>query len=346
VPQTTTLEALAGKRAIAAGKSHVNYAFFFGATNDNTPLFDQLDPHSVPGIKLFMGSSTGNMLVDGDDALNTVFSACSRLQLPIMAHCEDTAEINRNMTAARQRFGDDPPVWMHPMIRSTEACLNSTLKAIQLAVIHNAKLHIAHVSTAEEVELLPGVITAEATVGHLCFSMTDYENLGTRIKVNPAIKSCRDMIALRQAVADGRITTVATDHAPHLLSQKQGGCSRAASGMPLIQFSLPLMLGLVDEGVLTLPRLVQLMCHNPAQLFGVRQRGFLRPGYKADVTIVRRADSPWTMTQELILSRCGWSPLEGRQLQWRVEHTLCNGHLVYTDGHVDTTYTGQAVDFR
>ena len=359
VPQTTTLEALQEKQALAAQKSHVNYAFFFGATNDNTPLFEQLDPHTIPGIKLFMGSSTGNMLVDSDAALDTVFSTCSRLRLPIMAHCEDTAEISRNMEDARQRYGDDPPLWLHPLIRSEEACFNSTMKAYQLAVTHQTQLHIAHVSTAEEIELLPYVhpstfnvqrnvqrITAEATVGHLCFSLVDYQELGTRIKVNPAIKSCRDMIALRQALNDGRIATIATDHAPHLLSQKQGGCVRAASGMPMIQFALPLMLGLVDEGVLTLNRLVQLMCHNPAQLFSMRQRGFLRPGYKADVTIVRRTDSPWTVTPDIILSRCGWSPLEGRQLQWRVEHTICNGHIVYTNGQVDTNYIAQPIDFR
>lgn len=346
VPQTTTLETLEEKFRLAAASSHVNYSFFFGATNDNTGLFSQLDGHRIPGIKLFMGSSTGNMLVDRDEALERIFSEAP---LPIMAHCEDTAVINRNMADFKSRFGDDPDVWTHPLIRSEEACLLSTAKAVRLAVVHNTRLHLAHISTKAELELIPAhclhTITAEATVGHLYFSVVDYRRLGSKIKVNPAIKSVADRQALREGLVDGRISVVGTDHAPHLLSQKQGGAARAASGMPMIQFSLVTMLELVDEGVLTIERLVELMAHNPARIFEVRERGFLRPGYRADIVIVR-PHSPWTVTAESIESKCRWSPVEGHEYQWRVEATLCNGHQVYHHGVVDANYIGQPLVFR
>ena len=238
---------------------------------------------------------------------------------------------------------------LHPVVRSEEACLASTLKALELAVKYGTRLHVAHISTKEELELIPAdclhVITAEATVGHLFFSVVDYDRLGTRIKVNPAIKSINDQLALRDGLMDKRISTVATDHAPHLLEQKQGGCARAASGMPMIQFSLVSMLELVDEGVLTMERLVELMAHNPAVIFGVRERGYLRPGYKADVVIVR-PDSPWTVTPAIIESKCKWSPMEGHEYRWRVEKTFCNGHPVYDHGVVDRSYIAQPVLFR
>ena len=352
VPQTTTMEALEDKFQRAAKESHVNYTFFFGATNDNTALFSQLDSHRIPGIKLFMGSSTGNMLVDRDEALNRIFA---QAKLPIMAHCEDTAIINRNMEEAKKAWGDDPQVSLHALIRSEEACVASTTKAIELAKKHKARLHVAHVSTAEELELIPAnpvssnniaeKITAEVTVGHLFFSMLDHERLGARIKVNPAIKSPVDQFMLRQSLNDGRITTIATDHAPHLLSQKEGGCAKAASGMPMVQFSLPTMLELVDQKVLTIERLVQLMAHNPASLFEVRERGFIRKGYQADLTIVR-PKSPWTVTTDIIESKCKWSPMEGHTFNWRVEKTFCNGHLVYNNGVVDREYVGQPLMFR
>ena len=358
VPQTTTLEALEEKFQIAARKSHVNYSFFFGATNDNAQLFARLDEHRIPGIKLFMGSSTGNMLVDRDEALDRIFSEA---RLPIMAHCEDTAVINRNMQQFKAQYGDDPAVWTHPLIRSEDACLASTLKAVELAVRHEARLHIAHITTAAELELIPvahtaGVkadtpaetfplITAEATVGHLYFSMADYKRLGAKIKVNPAIKSFHDCQALRNGLMDGRISVVGTDHAPHLLSQKQGGAARATSGMPMIQFSLVTMLELVDEGVLTVERLVELMAHNPALLFGVHERGFIRPGYKADLVVVR-PKAPWTVTPDIIESKCGWSPMEGHTYQWQVDKTFCNGHIVYNNGVVDKDYIGQPLSFR
>ena len=349
VPQTTTLEALDEKFALAATKSHVNYSFFFGATNDNVSLFPQLDIHRIPGIKLFMGSSTGNMLVDRKEALDRIFSTAP---LPIMTHCEDTEIINRNMAEAKQKYGDDPNVNHHPEIRSEEACYESTRLAVELATKHQARLHIAHLTTARELSfltphssLLTPRITGEATVSHLYFCDRDYQALGTRIKCNPAVKTERDRDALREALNDGRIAVIGTDHAPHLLSQKEGGCARAASGMPMIQFSLVTMLELVDQGVLSLERLVELMCHNPARLFEVRQRGFLREGYQADVVLVR-PNTGWTVTKELIQSRCGWSPMEGHMYLWRVERTLCNGHTVYEQGRVDTDYIGQPVAFR
>ena len=343
VPQTTTLEALEEKFALAAQKSHVNYSFFFGATNDNVACFDELDEHRIPGIKLFMGSSTGNMLVDRRESLERIFSSA---RLPIMAHCEDTDIINRNMTEAKRKYGDDPEVAHHPEIRSEEACYESTRLAVELAQKHQARLHIAHLTTAKELELIAGEgITAEATVSHLYFSDNDYATLGTRIKCNPAIKTAQDRAALRQALNDGRIAVIGTDHAPHLLSQKEGGCARAASGMPMIQFSLVTMLELVDEGVLSLERLVELMCHNPARLFEVRNRGFLREDYQADIVLVR-PNTSWVCTKDMILSKCGWSPMEGHEFSWQVERTLCNGHSVYADGTVDADYIGQPVSFR
>ena len=351
VPQTTTLEALDEKFKLAAQKSHVNYSFFFGATNDNAQLFDQLDIHRIPGIKLFMGSSTGNMLVDRDEALHRIFSSAP---LPIMAHCEDTAIINRNMARFKEELHtDDPDVAFHPLIRSEEACYASTKKAIELASEHHARLHVAHVSTKKELDLIPvsdvssspALITAEATIGHLFFSLEDYKQLGTKIKVNPAIKSLSDRDALRKSLTDNRIFVIGTDHAPHLISQKQGGSAKAVSGMPMIQFSLVSMLELVDKGILSLERLVQLMAHNPALLFEVRDRGFIRPGYKADLVIVR-PDTPWTLRHDMILSKCGWSPLEGHTFSWRVEKTLCNGHLIYNNGVVNSNYVGQPIQFR
>ncbi len=351
VPQTTTLEALEEKFTLAAQKSHVNYSFFFGATNDNISLFPQLDPHRIPGIKLFMGSSTGNMLVDRREALEQLFSSS---ELPIMAHCEDTAIINRNMAEAKEKYGDDPKVIHHPEIRSEEACYESTRLAVELAQKYDARLHVAHLSTARELDLFDkcsmvngqcSMITAEATVSHLYFCDRDYASLGTRIKCNPAIKTERDREALQLALTDGRITVIGTDHAPHLLSQKEGGCAKAVSGMPMIQFSLVTMLELVDNGVLSLERLVELMCHNPARLFEVRHRGFIREGYQADLVLVR-PNTAWVCTKDLVESKCGWSPMEGHMFLWRVERTLCNGHTVYVDGKGDADYIGQPVLFR
>ena len=292
-----------------------------------------------------MGSSTGNMLVDRRESLERIFSSAN---LPIMAHCEDTNIINSNMAEAKQKYGEDPKVIYHPVIRSEDACYESTRLAVELAKKHHARLHIAHLTTARELELISPLyplITAEATVSHLYFCDRDYASLGTRIKCNPAIKSERDRDALREALNDGRISVIGTDHAPHLLSQKEGGCAKAASGMPMIQFSLVTMLELVDQGVLSLERLVELMCHNPARLFDIQRRGFLREGYQADIVLVR-PNMGWTVTKNMIQSKCGWSPMEGHTYLWRVEHTLCNGHTVYNNGVVDTDYIGEPVEFR
>ena len=356
VPQTTTPEALEEKFLLASKRSHVNYSFFYGATNDNADSFAQLDANRIPGVKLFMGSSTGNMLVDRQQSLERIFKTC---QLPLMVHCEDTGIINRNMKEAQQAWGDDPQVSLHALIRSEEACLASSRKAVELAKKYGTHLHIAHISTAEELDLLESNhishlspltshfpnITAEACVGHLYFTQLDHERLDTRIKVNPAIKTPVDQFMLREALNDGRISVVATDHAPHLLEQKQGGCVKAASGMPMIQFSLVTMLELVDQRVLTIERLVELMCHNPARLFGVVGRGFLRKGYRADITIVR-PHAPWTVTTDLIESKCKWSPMEGHEYQWRVERTLCNGQTVYADGVVNDSVLGEKISFN
>lgn len=348
VPQTTTPLALEVKRAIAARDSHVNYSFFYGATNTNADTFSQLDIHRIPGIKLFMGSSTGNMLVDRAEALDKIFATAT---VPVMAHCEDTAIINDNMRRAKELYGDDPDVTHHPEIRSEEACYRSTELAVSLARKHDARLHVAHVTTARELSLfepwtdtMPN-ITAEAVIAHLFFCDKDYARLGTLIKCNPAVKSEADREALRRALTDGRIAVVGTDHAPHQPADKQGGCAKAASGMPMLQFSLVAMLELVDRGVLTIERVAELMCHRPAQLFDVRQRGFIRKGYKADLAVVR-PNAPWTVTESCIQSKCGWSPMTGHTFNWRVEHTFCNGRHILDNGRFDASVRGEEVLFR
>lgn len=344
VPQTTSAGALADKLRLAAAKSHVNYAFFIGATNDNIDTLKRVNPHEVPGVKLFMGSSTGNMLVDREAALRRIFG---EVELPVMTHCEDTDTINRNMAEAKRLWGDDPTVEHHPWIRSEEACYASTALAVKLAREYGTRLHVAHLTTARELSLFghDDNITAEAVVAHLMFCDEQYKTLGTLIKCNPAVKTAADRDALRRALTDGRIYTVGTDHAPHRLADKQGGCAGAASGMPMLQFSLVSMLGLVDAGVLTIERLVALMCHNPARLFGVRDRGYLRPGCKADIVVVRRGE-PWMVTNECIQSKCGWSPLTGHTFDWHVCQTLCNGRVVYDNGAFDEASRGEAIMFR
>ena len=346
-PQTTTLEALEDKFALGAQKSHVNYSFFFGATNDNVDLFDRLDVHRIPGIKLFMGSSTGNMLVDKYESLQQIFVKAKKLGLPVMTHCEDTDIINRNMAAYQKKYGEDPDVKFHPEIRSVEACYESSSLAVKLAKESGAHLHIAHVTTARELEFFgkDKNITGEAVIAHLYFSDEDYADKKAFIKCNPAIKTVKDRKALREALADGRISVVGTDHAPHEWKDKQGGCAKAASGMPMVQFSLVSMLELVDEGVLSIERMVEVMSHCPAKLFHVDKRGFLRPGYQADIVIVR-PHTAWTVQKEIIQSKCGWSPMEGHEYQWQVEQTICNGHLIYNKGEFDEAYRGEELTFR
>lgn len=346
-PQTTTLEALEDKFALGAQKSHVNYSFFFGATNDNVDSFDRLDVHRIPGIKLFMGSSTGNMLVDKYESLQQIFVKAQKMGLPVMTHCEDTDIINRNMAAYQEKYGEDPDVKFHPEIRSVEACYESSSLAVKLAKESGAHLHIAHVTTARELEFFgkDENITGEAVIAHLYFSDEDYADKKAFIKCNPAIKTVKDRQALREALADGRISVVGTDHAPHEWKDKQGGCAKAASGMPMVQFSLVSMLELVDEGVLSIERMVEVMSHCPAKLFHVDKRGFLRPGYQADIVIVR-PHTAWTVQKEIIQSKCGWSPMEGHEYQWQVEQTICNGHLIYNKGEFDEAYRGEELTFR
>ena len=344
VPQTTTLQLLKERYALAEGKCHVNYGFYLGATNDNLEEIKGLDPTESPGVKLFMGSSTGGMLVDRKEQLRQIFRFSPTL---IMTHCEDTARINANMAEVKRQYGEDPDVRFHPVIRDHEACYRSTELAVCLAKEEGARLHVAHITTAKELELFSPndeKITAEACVPHLLFTDEDYETLGSRIKCNPAIKTKADREALRKALTDGRIRTIGTDHAPHLLSEKQGGCLKAMSGMPMVQFFLPAMLGLMEEGVLSIERLVELMCHNPARLYNIKERGFIREGYWADFTLVRK--KPWTLTKDCIESSCGWSPLEGRKFDWQVEKTWVNGKLVWDGTSVSQPPEGKSVIFN
>lgn len=357
-PQTTTQEALDDKYTIAQHDSRVNYSFFPGATNDNADFLRQLDIHRVPGIKLFMGSSTGNMLVDKREALDKVFGIAAEKDLVVMAHCEDTDIINRNMADMKEKMNtDDPDVVCHPYIRSEEACFESAKLGVEMAMKHHTRFHIAHLSTEKELSLIvdgtfnegyreDGMsrITGEVCVPHLLFSMSDMKDKGARIKCNPAVKTLHDRESLRRALNGLLIRTVSTDHAPHLLTEKEGGAAKAVSGMPMVQYSLPAMLTLADEDVLPIEQVVQLMCHNQARLFDIDDRGYLREGYKADITIVRK--DPWTVTADSVKSKCGWSPLEGMKLGWKVVSTICNGHIVLEDNTFDDDYRGEEVTFR
>ena len=346
-PQTTTLEALENKFQDAATKSIVNYSFYFGATNNNADDLAKLDKKHVCGVKLFMGSSTGNMLVDRMETLKNIFANAGML---IATHCEDQNIISANASAYQKKYGDDPDVKYHPEIRSEEACYESSALAVQLAKETGARLHIMHISTAKELTLLEDKpiaeknITAEACVSHLFFCDEDYEKFGTRIKCNPAIKSKKDRDALRQALTCNLIDVIGTDHAPHLLSEKQGGALKAVSGMPTLQFSLTAVMELVHQGQLSIEQLVQKMCHAPATLYQIERRGFIRPGYQADLVLVN-PQKEWTVTNDCLLSKCGWSPMEGETFHSKVEKTFVNGHLVYTDNQVDATHRGQALTF-
>lgn len=346
-PQTTTIEAWEAKMDNFAQHSLANYSCYFGATNSNYDLFDKLDKHRVPGIKLFMGSSTGNMLVDRTESLMHIFSGTDKL---IMAHCEDQHIISENTAKYRGEDGD-APIELHPVIRSEEACWLSSKLAVELAQEAGARLHIAHISTARELALLSNEsidqkrITGEVCISHLMFNDTDYQSFGAKIKCNPAVKTIADQQALQKALQSNLIDTVATDHAPHLLSEKQGGALKAMSGMPTIQFSLNCMLELVDKGIITIETLVQKMCHNPALLYHIEQRGFIRPGYQADLVLVR-PNSPWTVNSDILQSKCGWSPLEGHQFNWQVEQTFVNGQLAFANGAPVEDVRGKELTFE
>lgn len=348
-PLTTTLSALEQKFDLLNEKCIVNHSCYFGATNNNYTEFNQLDKHRVCGIKLFMGSSTGNMLVDKTNSLLNIFNGTDML---IATHCESQEIIKKNTEYYKKMFSDVPevPISKHPNIRSSAACYASTELAVRMASLAGARLHVLHVSTAKELQLFSDIpleekhTTAEACVAHLLYRQQDYKELGTRIKCNPSIKKQADRDALRNAVNTGVIDVIATDHAPHLLSEKEGGALKAMSGMPMIQFSLVSMLELAEKGIFSIETIVEKMCHAPAQIYGICDRGYVREGYKADLVLVSHGDR-WEVNSENILSKCGWSPLEGNSFRWKVERTFANGHLIYSDGQVDDTYRGEELRF-
>ena len=347
-PQATTIEILEAKYALAATKSLANYSFLMGVTNDNVDELKKVDPRNVAGVKMFMGSSTGNMLVDNQETLNRVFSELSIL---IVTHCEDEPTIQRNIQHYKELLGEDIPIEYHPLIRSAEACYKSSAYAVELATKYNSRLHVFHLSTAKEMSLFSSDIplkekriTAEVCVHHLWFSDKDYAKYGNRIKWNPAIKSETDRQALIDAVNSNKIDVIATDHAPHLMSEKEGSCLTAASGGPLVQHSLVAMMQLVKQGVFTLEKVVDKMCHSPAELFRIEKRGFIRPGYFADLVLVDPNRS-WTVTEDNILYKCGWSPFEGTSFDASVLQTWVNGNLAYDNGQFDETIRGKRLLF-
>lgn len=346
-PPATNRAALEAKYARAAEVSRVNYAFYLGATNDNLADIRALDPRSAPGIKVFMGASTGNMLVDDPAILDAIFRDAPT---PIITHCEDTPTILANEEAAKARWGEDIPPEQHPLIRSREACIQSTRLAIELAQRHGTRLHVLHISTADECALFaPGPlagkrITAETCVHFLHFSDADYADLGHRIKCNPAIKSAADRAAITRALAEGRIDVLATDHAPHLASEKAEPYVRAPSGLPLVQYALQCALERVFDGQLTLERAVDTVTHAPATLFNVHERGYLREGFHADLVLVD-PNRPHTVSAGEVLSKCGWSPFEGTTFRSSIAATFVNGRLVWHAGKLDDSVRGQRLEF-
>lgn len=348
IPQTITLEALDAKHQRAAEVSLANYSFYIGATNDNIDTLLACDYSMVPGVKLFLGASTGNMLVDNNEALSRIFGEVPAL---IAIHSEDEDVIRRNREAMMAKYGEDVPVEEHPNIRSVEACYRSTEKAVEMAKKHDARLHILHISTAKELSLLSNEplekkkITAEVCVHHLWWTAEDHATLGTRIKWNPAIKSAQDRQALRDGLNAGLIDIVATDHAPHLLSEKEGGAIKATSGAPLVQYSLPMMLELADKGVFTVEQVVDFMAHRVARLFRIVERGYIREGYYADLTIVK-PQTPYMLNDEDVLSRCGWTPLVGTTLNNKVIATFVNGMKVFDNGAINESCRGMALRYK
>jgi dihydroorotase len=349
IPQTTTRELLEEKYEMASRESCINYSFYIGATNDNIDELVKADPQKVCGIKVFMGASTGNMLVDNPESLDTIFGKSKML---VACHCEDEKIIQRNLKEYQVKFGDDIPISSHPMIRSTEACYQSSALAVKLAKLHNTRLHLLHLSTAKEMELLSNDksayekrITAEVCIHHLWFNEKDYQDKGTWIKWNPAIKTAEDQKKLMEALLDGRIDIVATDHAPHSVDEKKQPYTKCPSGGPLVQHSLVVMLELFHKGNISLEKVVEKMCHAPAGVFKIDKRGFLRPGYYADVVIVDLNKS-WTVSKENILYKCGWSPFEGVPFGSMVTHTFVNGRLVYQNGRIESIGKGMRLLFN
>lgn len=348
VPQTLTQELLEAKYALGAASSRVNYSFYMGASNTNTDEVLRTDPRTVCGLKAFLGSSTGNMLVDNPETLDKLFKEAHMI---LAVHAEDEPTIRRNMAEAVAKYGEDIPMEEHPLIRSAEACWRSSSNAVALAKEHGTRLHVLHISTARELGLfaagpLEGKhITAEACVHHLWFSDADYATKGKLIKWNPAVKTKADRDAIRQAVKDGRIDVVATDHAPHTMEEKALPYASCPSGGPLEQHALPAMLEMVHQGVFTLEEVVEKMSHAPARLFKVEGRGFIREGYYADL-VLADLDASWTVAKENLLYKCGWSPFEGQTFRFKVLRTWVNGNLVYADGKVDPAARGMRLTFE
>ena len=347
-PKTVTVDLLEQKADLASQKSLANYSFFLGATNDNIAELEKTDPATVCGVKVFMGASTGNMLVDDENVLAKIFR---QSKLLVAVHCEDEETIRQNLQTFRERYGEDIPVSAHWLIRSEEACLIASRKAFSLAKKYGTRLHILHLSTSKELELLDDPrplgeksITGEVCIHHLWFDERDYALLGSRIKWNPAVKTENDKHGLLQGLLDGKIDIVATDHAPHTLDEKQRPYLKCPSGGPLIQHSLTAMFELHKQGKIPLHTIVTKMCHNPATLYRIKKRGFIRKGYYADLVIVD-PESSWKVERSNILYKCGWSPFEGQTFSSRITQTFVNGRLVYDNGEFDESVRGMRLEF-
>ncbi len=348
-PQATTQELLEDKFEIASKTSYANYSFMFGGTNDNLDELLKTNPRDVAGIKLFLGSSTGNMLVDNEEVLEKIFSSTD---LVISVHCEDEGTIRKNTAQFKEKYGDDIPVKYHPIIRSEEACYLSSSKAIELAKKTGARLHVFHLSTAKETALFRNdiplkdkKITAEVCIHHLWFTDADYERKGTHIKWNPAVKTQQDKDGLWKALLDDRIDVIATDHAPHTLEEKANVYTKAPSGGPLVQHAVVALFEKVKEGVISVEKVVEKMCHNPAILFQVEKRGYIKEGYYADIVLVDPND-PWEVSRDNVLYKCGWSPFEGVTLSSKITHTFINGNLMYDNGVFNEEIKGKRLLFE
>ena len=348
-PTATTQEELQKKYDIGAARSLANYSFFMGATNDNLDEVLRTNEKDVCGIKAFMGSSTGNMLVDNPVTLEQLFAACPML---IATHCEDEATIRGNMAAYREKYGENVPIKYHPIIRSTEGCLISSSLAVDLATKHNTRLHILHISTKDELHLFKNDkplaekrITSEVCVHHLYFNASQYDALGTKIKCNPAIKGAEHQTELFKALLDDRLDIIATDHAPHTRQEKAGTYFNAPSGLPLVQHSLNVMLDFHQRGMISMERIVEKMCHAPAICFQVDRRGFLDEGYWADIILVD-PEKEWTVSKRNVKYKCGWSPLEGKRFKGKVTTTIVSGHVAYRNGRFFENKTGERLLFN
>ena len=348
-PQTVTIEELEKKFELASSKSIANFSFYLGATNNNIDELRKVDKRYVCGVKIFMGSSTGSMLVDNVKSLQQIFA---EVDMVIATHCEKEDIIRENIESFKKQFGEeDIPIKYHPLIRSEEACYRSSAQAIELADKYGSRLHVLHLSTAKELTLLSDSrledkkITGEVCVHHLWFTDKDYDEYGARIKWNPSVKTMDDRDALRNGLLNNKLDVVATDHAPHLLSEKEGGCLKAASGGPLVQHSLQLMFEMAHEGYISPELVVEKMCHAPAKLFNVKDRGFIRTGYYADLVLLD-INEMYTVTKDNILYKCGWSPFDGRTFKTTVKKTFVNGKLVYDNGVISESKFGFALEFN